>query len=324
MTLNELIKDFCRKVNFNTAPSNEVRDRAESFLNETLQEVISEPGIAQWITRHEPNLTFASVANQWAYGVISSGRIESVRDRTTNFTLDEMSIEEWRLICSDPTLQTGTPSHWISYGTVAVAVQPSDASRIFAVSTSASDVQKLYVEGLRTGGYPQRVSVTLTGVTAIDINTATTDWVEITKVYLASAAIGTVTIVEDSGSGTVLATIPIGEKQTAYQGLILYPTPAGAITYYVDSERDLPTMVHQSDVPPIPARFHRSVLLNGALMKEYEKRDEARYETAKRGYAKGMSNFRYFVSCPSDFLPVMGGQTRERSRLGGSYPADNI
>lgn len=325
MTLNELVQDFARRTNFNTAPTHEIRELAEAFLNETLHELVSEPGISAWIARHEPDLTFASVAGQWAYGLKGSGgRIEGIRDRTNLITLDMMSEDEWRSRQSDPSIFTGTPTYWIPYGTVAVAVQPSNASRVFLKSTSASDTQTAFLEGVRDGGYPQRAQVTLTGVTAIDINTATTDWVEVTKVYLSTPAIGTVTVLEDSGSGTELARIPIGESQTSYQGVILYPTPASAITYYVDSERDLPVMIHATDVPPLPLRFHR-MLVHGALMQEYEKRDEQRFTRAEKAYTKALSDLRYYVTCPPDFLPVSGGGApMGRSRLGGFYPADNI
>lgn len=324
MTFNELVQDFSRRTNFNTAPTQEIRDRAEAFLNETLQELAAEPGISAWMARHEPDLTFASVANRWAYGLVgSSGRLEGIRDRTNQRTLDVMGEDDWRRICPDPTVFTGTPTHWIPFGTVAVALQPSNASRVFFLSTSASDTQIAYLEGIRTGGYPQRAQVTLTGITAIDINTATTDWIEITKVYVSSPAIGTITVLEDSGTGTELARIPIGATETAYQGVVLYPTPASAITYYVDSERDLPVMIHQADVPPLPLRFHR-ILVSGALMKEYEKRDEDRYAIAKSAYTKTLHDLRYFVTCPPDFLPVAGGTRVERSRLGAFYPGDSI
>lgn len=323
MTLNEMVQDFARRTNFNTAPTHEIRERAEAFLNETLQEIVSEPGISAWIARHEPNLTFASVANQWAYGVIGTGRIEGIRDRTTLITLEMMGEDEWRRIQPDPSTFTGTPSHWVPYGTVAVAVQPSNASRVFFKSTSASDTQTAFLEGVRTGGYPQRAQVTLTGVTAVDVNTATTDWIEITKVYLSTPAIGTVTVLEDSGSGTELARIPIGESSTAYQGVILYPTPASAITYYVDAERDVARMIHATDVPVLPLRFHR-VLVDGALWREYEKRGDEREPTALKRYRKGLSDLRYFVTCPPDFLPISGGSRIERSRLGPYYPADHI
>ena len=323
MNLNELVQDFCRRTNFNTAPSNEIRERAQAFLNETLQEIASEPGISTWIARHEPDLTFTSVANQWAYGVISTGRIEGIRERTTQQTIEMMSMDEWRALQPDPTVFTGTPSNWVPYGTVAVAVQPSNASQVFIKSTSASDTGTAYLEGVRTGGYPTRLSVAMQGTTGVSFNTSITDIVEVTKVYLAVAAVGTVTILEDSGSGTELARIPIGETSTSYQGVILYPTPQAAITYYVTADRDLPTMIHQYDVPPLPARFHR-VLVDGALWREYEKRGDERETVALRRYQHGVSQLRYFVTCPPDFLPVAGGSSTAHSRLGGFYPADTI
>lgn len=321
MTATELLQDWARRCNYNTAPTHEVKERGMAFLNETLQEIISEPGIGAYVSRHEPVLSFASVASRAVYGLPgTSGRIDGITDRTNDFTLGARTPEWWRRVCPDPTAYTGTPSEWISLGTIAVALQPSDASSIFFDSTSASDVQKAYLEGIRTGGYPYKASVTLTGTTAVDVDTAITDWIEITKIYLSSPAVGTITIVEDASGGTELARIPIGAQHTEYQGIALHPTPASAVTYYVDTERGLPDMVNGQDVPPLPARFHR-VLVDGALWREYEKRDDIRAADAKRRYDRGVSQLRYFVTCPPDFLPSRTQRT-ERSRLGANYPAD--
>lgn len=321
MTKTELLQMWCQRLNLNAAPTHDVAERGNNFLNDCLQELISEPGIGQWITSHQPNLTFASVASRTVYGLPgSSGRINGILDRTNDLQLTMMSKEDWRAAAPDITAYTGTPSAWVPLGTIAVALQPSDASRLFIDSTSASDTQKAFIEGIRTGGYPQRASVTLTGTTAIDINTATTDWIEVTKFYLGSPAVGTVTLHEDASGGTELARIPIGYTQTSYQGVALWPTPASAITYYLDSERPLPQMVHANDEPPFPSRFHR-VLVDGALWREYEKREDPRVELAKRRYDKGVSDLRYFLTCPPDFLPSRTARV-ERSRLGAWYPAD--
>ena len=322
MTKNELTQLWCDRLNYNNAPTYEVLQRCDRFLNDTLQELISEPGIGAWVSRHNPNLTFASVANQYVYGLLgSSGRIEGIQDRTNDVTLTMRSPEWWRRVCPDPTAYTGTPGEWIPLGTIGVAVQPSDASRLFVDSTSASDTQKATIEGIRTGGYPQTATVTLTGVTAIDINTATTDWVEVKKFYVNQPAVGTITLHEDASGGTELARIPIGETSTSYQGIALHPTPASAVTYYVDSEADAPFMVHGKDTPPLPARFHR-VLVDGALWREYEKREDARERDARVRYERGVSQLRYFVTCPPDFLPSRNGPAVGRSRLGAWLPAD--
>ena len=323
MTKTEMVQMFCLRMNYPPAPDYDVLQRIEQFFNDTLQELVSEPGIGAWVSRHQPNLTFASVANQAVYGLVGSGgRIDAIQDRTNDFTLMPRSIDWWRRVCPDPSAYTGTPSDWIPLGTIAVAVQPSDASRLFVDSTSASDVQKATIEGVRTGGYPQTATVTLTGVTAIDINTATTDWVEVTKFYVNQPAVGTITLHEDASGGTELARIPIGETASLYQGVALHPTPASAITYYVESERDLPYMQHAKDSPPIPARFHR-VIVDGALWREYEKREDVRALSARRTYERGVSHLRYFVTCPTDFLPSREGRV-ERSRLGPYYPSDTF
>lgn len=318
MTKTELVQMWCQRLNYNQAPTHEVLTRCELFLQDTLQELLSEPGIGAWVTRHQPNLTFASVANRAVYGLLgSAGRIDGIQDQTNDLTLVMRSAEWWRRVCPDPSAQTGTPDVWIPLGTIAVALQPSDASRVFVDSTSASDTMKATVEGVRTGGYPHRATVTLTGTTAIDIDTATTDWVEVTKFFINQPAVGTVTLHEDASGGTELARIPIGQTSSSYQAVALYPTPSSAITYYVDSERETPYLMFPKDEPPFPARFHR-VLVDGALWREYEKREDDRAGVARRRYEHGVSMLRYFVTCPPDYLPSRAGRT-ERSRLGGGY-----
>jgi hypothetical protein len=323
MTKNALLQDLARRLNYNTALSDDISARLGAFLDETLQELISEPGIGAYISRHEPAITFASVASQAVYGLPETvSRIDGITDRTTRIALRMMSPEWYRMVTPDPTSWTGTPDAWVPLGFMAVAKQPSDASRVFVDSTSASDVQTAYLEGIRTGGYPFTTSVTLTGTTAIDINTAFTDWIEVTKFYLSAPAVGTVTLHEDANGGTELARIPIGGQHSRYQAIALHPTPASAITYYVDSERPLPRMIHGHDEPPLPERFHR-VLTEGALWREYEKKDDNRSGAAYQRYQHAVSQMRYFMTCPPDFLP---SRTRdvERSRLGSYYPADRI
>jgi hypothetical protein len=220
----------------------------------------------------------------------------------------------------DPTI-TGTPEAWIPLGYSAVAAQPSNASEIFIDSTSASDTGTVYIEGIKTGGYPITLSTTMTGVTAKSLSAAHTDIIEITKFYISQAAVGVVTLHEDASGGTELARIPIGQMFARYQQIALWPTPGAAITYTVDAERDTPDMANAADEPLFPARFHR-LLVDYALWKEHEKTDDSRAPGAEQRWLKGVSDLRYFVTCPPDYLPVMGREPRlSSSRFGPWFPA---
>ena len=317
MTLNAMLLDLYRRLGYATSPDSGVTTRLTDFLNEGVEAVMSEPGLGIWIAQHEPRLTFASVANQAAYA-IQTDRLESVTERDNDRRLPMRSLDWYRSALPDPTAITGTPEAWVPLGQAAVAVQPSDASEIFVDSTSASDTGTAYIEGYRTGGYFRTLSVTMTGTTAVSLSAAITDLVEITKFYISAAAVGTVTLHEDASGGTELARIPIGATFARYQRIALFPTPASAITYYVDSDRDLPAMSNSTDEPPWPARFHR-ILVDYALWKEWEKKDDTRAQTAALTYRRALAQLRYHLTCPPDFLPSRTGQVVERSRFGAWF-----
>jgi hypothetical protein len=86
-------------------------------------------------------------------------------------------------------------------GRQAVAQQPAAACALFVDSTSASDTNTCYVEGVITGGYPRSVSVLMTGASAANISTLVTDWIRVDKFYLSAAAVGTVTLHETASGG---------------------------------------------------------------------------------------------------------------------------
>src|SRR3990167_4775951 len=319
MTLTTILADVYRRLNYASSPASEVTTRLTAFLNEALAELYSMPGLGAALSLHQPSLTFASVASTPVLTLPQGvSRVQAIRDTTNDLTLEMRSPEWYRSVEPDQTNNTGTPTVWVPLGFAGVARQPSDASEIFVDSTSASDTNTAYIEGIRTGGYPISLSVSMTGLTAVTLGAAYTDIIEITKFYLSAAAIGTVTLHEDASGGTELARIPITATFARYQQIALWPTPASAITYTVDGERDLPDMANANDEPPFPRRFHR-ILADYILWKEWDKKDDDRAGEAERRWMRGVKDLRYFVTCPPDFLPARG-QRVERSRLGAQYP----
>ena len=264
--------------------------------------------------------TFASVASTPQYGLPQSvARIVKIYEATNRTALGELSQDAYRQIQPDPTTPTGTPSHYVDLGFAGVSKQPSNASEIFVDSTAAGDTGTAYIEGYRTGGYFVSLSVSMTGVTAVSLGAAYTDIVEITKFYISAAAVGTVTLHEDASGGTELARIPIGQTHARYRKIALWITPASAITYSVDYERDIADMTNAKDEPVLPVRFH-PIIIEGALKREMTKKDDAqRYQIAVREYERMLGNLKYFLM--ADRRPVMGRDVIQRpSQLGGYYP----
>ena len=321
MTNGQILSELYRRLNYEASPPSAVTTRLQSFVNLAHRQLLGMPGMERL---RDNTITFASVASQARYGLPQSiARVQTLHDRTNDRRLVQRSLD-W-LRTADPGLDSsGTPEAYIPVGLTPVAVQPSDASEIFIKSTAAGDTGTAYLEGIRTGGYSVSLNITMTGVTAKTFGATYTDIVEITKLYISAAAVGTITLHEDSGAGAELARIPIGQTQSRYWGVQLYPIPAGVTTYYVDYTRQIPDMSITNDEPLLPPDFHW-LLVEGALLMEWgqKKDDSDRYAIVQRAYDKGVSALKYFVRCPPDELPVLGrGQGVRVSRLGGFYPAD--
>lgn len=316
MTLAQLRTGLARRLNKNETLDTATSARLTEFLNETHRELLSHPGLQRL---RDDTLTFSSVANQAQYALPWVAKITRVFETTNDRTLLPMTLAQYRAVDPDPASNVGVADAFVWLGYQPVATQPSDASRLFVKSASASDTAIVaYVEGETSGGYPRTASVTLTGTTAVDVATAIADWVRVTKFYLSAAAVGAVTLHEDSGAGTELARLAIGQTTQRYCVIALYPTPSAAITYALDATLSVTDMAQASDEPRLPADFH-DLLMIGAMAREYEKTDDTRLMHARQRYQSRLRDLLYWVH------EAGAGSTQQarggRSRLGPWFPA---
>jgi len=321
MNLGAQLSELYRRLNYQTTPATAVTTRLTAFLNDTLQDLISEPDLGRFITEHVPPITVASVANQAIYAApYTVTRIDAITERVNNRRLDMREWDWYRTANPDPTIFSGVAQAWVPVGFQAVQVQPAAATGLWAASSAGADTtQTVRVETVQTGGIPFSGSLSLNGSTRVQLGSATTH-LEVTKFYLSATAVGTVSLFDAASSGNTLATIPIGQTFGRWFAFALWPTPSSAITYYLDGENRLPDMSQTTDEPPLPERFHR-VLVDGAEWREYQKTNDERQVAARKRYEHGIAQLRYFVTCPPDFLPSRRGLGMERSRFGAQYPA---
>lgn len=324
MTLSELLAGVYEETGYQSSPAPAVIVRLTRWINEGLRAILAEPGLSRLADSDSP-ITVASVASTARVVVAEAvARIHAITERTNDLALMAMDLQRYRTLDPDAISSTGTPSHFVPIGRVAVALQPADASELFVKSTSAADTtQTVYLKGIITGGYMRTASVTLTGTVAISLSTAITSWIEVTEWSMGATAAGTVTLTEDSGVGTELARITIGAQRPRYTAFYLWPTPAAAVTYYVDYRRELVDLANPSDEPPLPTDFH-PMLVSYAVMREREQKDDAqRLLIARERYSKWLSKLKYYTQSLSAELPVSGRKPLTgRSRLGSYYPAD--
>jgi hypothetical protein len=319
MTRSEILSELYRRTNYSSSPASEVTTRLASFVNLTHRQLLTQPGLNKL---RDDLTTFASVSGTKEYALPQAlAKIKHITDRTNQIPLREMSLAELR--DGDPGLTSagGPSTHYIRLGLRQVAQHPSDASQIFVKSTSASDTGTAYIEAVRTGGYRVSLSVSMTGTTAVSLGAAYTDIIEIDKFYLsAAAAAGTVTLHEDSGAGTELARIPIGATFARYEWIQLWPTPNSAITYHLDYTRKIYDLTNANDEPLLPEDFHY-LLVEGALIKEWTKKDDDRRKAAEKDFEEGKRNLRSWVMSNADTLVSLRPTSPHWSQLGGYFPA---
>ena len=310
-----MLTEMYRRMGYASSPATEITTRYTAFLNEAHRRLLTQPGMERL---RDDIITFASVASRAIYGLPPSiARVKGIHQRSNMRQLRYLSLDELRR--EDPGLtSSGTPDFWTPIGYQPVALQPADASEIFVKSTAAGDTGTAYLEGIRTGGYPRTLSVTMTGTTAVSLSAVITDLIAVTKFYLSAAAVGTVTLHEDSGAGTELARIPIGGVFARYHGIQLWPTPSAVETFYVDHTRVIPDLVNGTDEPLLPEDFHW-LMVTGALKREYEKKDDSRYRQTVADEADGLRAFRaWHLYGPGYDASVGDGGG---SHLGGWYPS---
>lgn len=314
MQFSAILAAFYDECNYASSPASAVVTRAKRFVNEGVRVILGEPGLSRMVDNDSP-ATFASVASTARYVLPAAvDTILHITERTNDLALLPMPLAEYRLLDPDAISTTGTPVRYVPIGRVAVATQPSNASAIFVKSTAGGDTtQVCYIEGSR-GDYFTGDSVTLTGATAVQIGSGT-DWTEITDLYLSAVGVGTITVHEDSGIGTELARIFIGTFRPRHYGIYLWPTPAAAVTYYVDYRRNIQDLVNDTDEPLIPLDMH-PMLVAYAVMREAEKTgNDVLLAQAGRRYQRFMDNLKYKTQLLADELPVVGRYREPRRRF---------
>lgn len=323
MTLSASLLDLYRRLGYQSTPAADVTTRLTAFLCEAQQDVIGEIGGRRLL---HGTITFASVASQAEYGLPPSiARVLDIRDTANNRRLQSVPESTYRSMIPNTASSNGTPYAYAPLGRGPMSVAIGTPSTIFAISTSAGDVQTIYFEMIDTTGNVITASAMMNGITGVQLGTSATI-TEITDVYLASVAIGTVTIRQTSGVGTTLGTINIGKTRTVYQRIGLITTPAGAVTYTVDCEVDATDLVNATDEFPVPVRFAR-VVETRAMGYEYLKAGDAmRYGiimAPRTGqYWRELGKLNHYLISGPDQMIIPGSGIQSPSVLPGNWPWD--
>lgn len=320
MTLGELLTDLYADLGYAASPPAAVTTLLTRDLNKAHKALLREPSLTRLRDTLSP-LTFASVADQAIYGLPTAlERIRVLTERDNDREIEPISIADLRRL--DPGLSsTGTPWAYVELGYRPVQAVPASTG-IWAVSSSAADTtQTITINGVRSAGLPTGdVTATMTGTSRVALGTLT-DYIDVTGVSLSAAAAGVVSLYDASTGGTELAQIPIGARTSQYVCIQLYPTPTGAITYYVDGTMRIVELDDSQDSPMLPEEFH-DLLAAYARMREYERKGDSRLGVATDEWLRGLNRLKHYVSSQPGRSYVLGtASARHTSRYGPWYPA---
>ncbi len=249
--------------------------RLNGFLNESQDDVSNEFDFSH-LYQEESLSTVA--ASRLLYTNYSYNKIELVTDVTANLPVcyqDEDWIRE-----QDPNMtQTGNPYVWSLWGYSYVRNQPSAASVVTVVSSSAADTDvDVYVKGL-VGGVERTEVINTNGVTPI---AGTLSFTELFSIVKEGVSVGVISATTNAGAVTVVQFAPhleSDEKQPIY----LWPTPTDARTIHVRGFRKPRRMTEDGDFPDLPSNYHELVML-GALVRVHK--DLLRFNLAKQVLAE--------------------------------------
>ena len=318
MTLAELRTVLYDRLSFTSTPATEVARRLDSYLNDGQRILIPKRGLSRL---RRSVLTFSSVANS-PFVVMPQAlvRIVAIQDRVVNRVLAEISLQDLRF--RDPGLRaiTSNPEAYsILHLASPVSLQPSTADVLYVKSDSASDTGVAYIQGITSGGYPRIAQVTMTGTTAVSFTP--TDWIEITKFYLSTAAVGTVTLLQTTSSGTELSRISIGRTLARFTRLHLWGTPSAVNLYYVDGEIHVEDMVNAGDSPYMPEDFHIMLVARAQMLEAHKRQDWPGRDRYQREWEDWVSELIEFCRRTTDTGRSSGAIASQFSQLGPWYRA---
>jgi hypothetical protein len=309
-----------------------VVQRVKNWLNEAHRHCLRLPGLVE--LRQRSGLPFTTTAGRSIYALpFPFERIDAVVERPSARRLRAISRDVFRSIDPAETSQ-GTPTCYAPEGWQPRFAVPN-VTPIWAVSSSAEDTSapvdpktgpQVRLITIRGSAFASAIAAKdttyLTGTTRVNV-TNNVNCIDIVAFTLSSACVGSVALFDAAVDGTLLALISPGLTHQSYWCVRLWPTPSGAVTYYVDGQIEIPELLHETDVPMLPPSFH-DLLAAFARSREYERSGDSRFAVASAEWERGVGLMRASTNFPDDWKPVAGSMSSgvQRTNLGGDFPAD--
>lgn len=206
-----------------------------------------------------------------------------VRDGTNKRQMSRIDLQQFIDDYNDTMDSSGTPDKYLILDSP-VKAQPSAASVLACVSTSASDTGTLRVRGI-SSSIEVAEDVTLTGTGSVN---TTNSYTEILSLTLGTANVGKVTITSNSAAVTV-AVIKPGTKDYRVKLIRLHLTPNGVITVTIPYIKKVLPLSDNNDIPIIDCA---DILELGATEQAWRyKRQFAKAQEFERLKERAIANF---------------------------------
>lgn len=151
----------------------------------------------------------------------------------------------------------GTPTYFSCTGTKQYQGQPSAASTIRVVSSSASDTaEKVRVRGVVSSAENYEL-LSLNGTTNVD---GSLSFSQVRGISKDSVTAGKITVTDTTG-GTTLAVLPRARQSVDYLEINMTPVPDSVLTLGMFGYRRPMDLVNSEDVPELPEMFHELYVL---------------------------------------------------------------
>jgi hypothetical protein len=313
----QLVTELGNRLKSSTAGTSITSQRLAYWLGEAQDEIAQDLQPKHLIK----TVTFNTAASQQKYFLpFAFNSILSVIDTAQDLELTEKSEADIEAL--DPKFNDGGAPFffWLS-SFYNVRAQPSAASVVRVVSTSAGDTGTLLVTGINNATSEEEYeAITVNGTTPVN---GTTSWSEIFSVAYSTSYNRTSTLtVTTNAQAVTVAIIKPGMQADGNQPLFLWPTPSGANAMRVRGIKRPRVMATDNHFPDFPEEYHEGVLLC-ALKRAH--RDLLRYGLADQVEQKEYLPFlarirRKTQNRLSKHSPVING--RQPSIRGGRLPSN--
>ncbi len=322
MNLTQIINSCYRRLRFTAQPAATIATRIVEEINEVHSDICARPDLQKL---RDDTIAITALANKARTGLPPSvSRVNGITDRTNNYRLQEVTLEDLRRFDPAQANTTSYPQFYAVVGNQPVQIQPAAATGLWAASTAAGDTtQKIYAETILTGGYPNAVlqnGTILTGTARVAIG-ALTSHIEVTKLYLDMPCAGFVSLFDAAVAGNELARFPVGETYSRYLAVEWWPIQTADVTEYADIQRTIFDLVNGTDEPLFPSDFHE-VIIQGVLYREYLLTADARMAVAKANYDRGVQDIIAWVMNDGGRVASLRGVDSQFNRLGPTYPSN--